>query len=66
MNGPRTVYVPLRVLDAEDALRIADAINAALSALWDVYGEQMGERLLERQCAGDDVPEIDGVLELPF
>ena len=64
MSGPRTVYVPLRVLDAEDALRIAEAINAALSALWDVYGEQMGERLLE--AGRDDAPDLDDVPELPF
>ena len=67
MTGPPTVHVPLRVLDVDDAIRIAQALDAALSVLWQVYGEEMGERLLDRYCADADTEvELPDSWELPF
>ena len=56
----------LEVLDAEEALRIAGALEAVIAALWRVYGEQMAERRLDLYCAAADAPETDEQFDLPF
>ena len=53
-DGPTTLHVPIRVLDVDDAIRMAKAFEAALSLLWETYGQEMGERLLGRNCANID------------
>ena len=53
-GGATTLYVPLHVLDVDDAIRMAQAFEAALSLLWAAYGHEMGERLLDCNCVNID------------
>lgn len=66
MSGPRTIDVRLEVLNAEEALRIAGALEAVIAALWHVYGEEMSDRRLEQYCAAADPAPPDEQFDLPF
>ena len=66
MTGPRTIDVTLQVLDAEEALRIVQALEAVTSALWEAYGEEMSERLIDKYRATTPGPEMNGQFDFPF
>ena len=45
----------LPVYDAQDALRIVTALESAINQIWEMYGEELGQLMVDRASAqGDD------------
>lgn len=64
MNPTPDFYLALPVYDANDALRLLDALNEAVERLWEAYGDEMNDLLVARHAH----PSSDGSgqQDLPF
>ena len=66
MNNPRSVRVEVRVQDADEALRLVTVLHAVTTALWDTFGEEMSERLVDHHLGAQLDPATSDDCDLPF